>query len=60
MKSLLFGVSETDPLTYAGITLVLVVVALAACYSLHDEQRKWIRWRRFVMNKVRYASACRD
>ncbi|HJX89572.1 MAG TPA: ABC transporter permease [Pyrinomonadaceae bacterium] len=32
MKSLLFGVSETDPLTYAGITLVLVVVALAACY----------------------------
>jgi putative ABC transport system permease protein len=32
MKSLLFGVSETDPLTYAGITLVLVIVALVACY----------------------------
>jgi len=32
MKSLLFGVSETDPLTYVGITLVLVVVALIACY----------------------------
>jgi len=32
MKSLLFEVSETDPLTYVGITLVLVSVALAACY----------------------------
>jgi putative ABC transport system permease protein len=32
MKSLLFGVSETDPLTYASITLVLVMVALLACY----------------------------
>jgi putative ABC transport system permease protein len=32
MKSLLFGVSETDPLTYAGITLVLMLVALIACY----------------------------
>jgi len=32
MKSLLFGVSETDPLTYVGITLVLILVALIACY----------------------------
>jgi len=32
MKSLLFGVTETDPLTYASITLVLVMVALLACY----------------------------
>ena len=32
MKSLLFGVSETDPLTYGSITLVLVMVALFACY----------------------------
>jgi len=32
MKSLLFGVSETDPLTYVSITLVLVMVALLACY----------------------------
>jgi putative ABC transport system permease protein len=32
MKSLLFGVSETDPLTYVGITLVLMLVALIACY----------------------------
>lgn len=32
MRSLLFGVTETDPLTYAGITLMLIVVALVACY----------------------------
>jgi putative ABC transport system permease protein len=32
MKSLLFGVSATDPLTYAGIALLLAGVALLACY----------------------------
>jgi len=28
----LFGVTATDLLTYAGVTLLLCVVALAACY----------------------------
>jgi predicted permease len=32
MSSLLYGVSATDPLTYAGIALLLAAVALLACY----------------------------
>lgn len=32
MTSLLYGVSATDPLTFAGIALLLVAVAMLACY----------------------------
>ena len=32
MSNLLFGISATDPLTFATITLILVFVALLACY----------------------------
>jgi ABC-type antimicrobial peptide transport system permease subunit len=32
LKTLLFGVSATDPLTFAGIALLLIFVALAACW----------------------------
>ncbi|MGE0130845.1 MAG: ABC transporter permease [Blastocatellales bacterium] len=32
MKSLLFGVSATDPLTFAGIACLLTAVTLLACY----------------------------
>jgi putative ABC transport system permease protein len=32
MSSLIYGVSTTDPLTFAGVSLALATVALAACY----------------------------
>jgi len=32
LSSLLFGVSALDPVTFFGVGLVLILVALAACY----------------------------
>ena len=32
LKGLLFGIAPTDLLTYAGLTVLLAVVALLACY----------------------------
>jgi predicted permease len=32
MKSVLFGVSATDPLTFAGVSLLLLSIALLACW----------------------------
>ncbi len=32
MSSLLYGVEGTDPLTYVSVSLLLILVALAACY----------------------------
>jgi len=32
MTSILFGVSASDPLTFAGVAILLTVIALAACY----------------------------
>src|SRR5262249_30649308 len=32
VSSLLFGVTATDPLTFSGVTILLIAVALLACY----------------------------
>jgi putative ABC transport system permease protein len=32
LSTLLFGVAAADPLTYASVTILLTLVALAACY----------------------------
>jgi ABC-type antimicrobial peptide transport system permease subunit len=32
MSAQLYGVSPRDPLTFAAVALVLILVALAACY----------------------------
>jgi putative ABC transport system permease protein len=32
LSSLLFGVTATDPITFAAVAVLLAVVALAACY----------------------------
>ncbi len=32
MKALLYGVSVTDPLTFVGVSLLLMSVAMLACY----------------------------
>jgi putative ABC transport system permease protein len=32
MRSLLFEVSATDPLTFAGLAALLSIVAMLACY----------------------------
>jgi putative ABC transport system permease protein len=32
MKSMLFGITATDPITLAAVAILLTGVALAACY----------------------------
>jgi putative ABC transport system permease protein len=32
MRSLLFGVTAHDPLTFASVAALLIVIALLACY----------------------------
>jgi len=40
VESMLFGVTATDPLTFGGVTLLVVGAALMACYIRRGEQRK--------------------
>ena len=32
MRTMIYGVSTSDPLTFAGVALILMLVATAACY----------------------------
>jgi putative ABC transport system permease protein len=32
IRSLLFGVTSTDPLTFVGVSILLMTIALLACY----------------------------
>jgi putative ABC transport system permease protein len=32
MTSLLYGVTTTDPLTFVGVSVLLMVIAVLACY----------------------------
>jgi hypothetical protein len=44
LRSLLFGVTPTDPFSFAAVSLVLLAVASAASYLLRAGQRRLIRW----------------
>jgi ABC-type lipoprotein release transport system permease subunit len=32
MRNLLYGIKPTDPVTFAGVSAILLIVALAACW----------------------------
>lgn len=32
VTSLVYGVTPSDPITFAGVSILLILVALAACY----------------------------
>jgi hypothetical protein len=52
MANQLFGVSAHDPLTFAGVSVLLVIVSVAACYIRRAVQCASIRCSRCDSNKV--------
>ena len=50
MKSLLFGVSATEPAIFVAIAVLLAVVALLACWVRRVAPRRSIQWSRSGMS----------
>ena len=52
MKGLLFGVTAADPLTFAAVSLMLLVVTVVASYVPARRAMRWIRWPRSGASEV--------
>jgi len=54
VESLLFGVTPTDPLTFGGVTLLLVAAALLPASFRRGEPRRSTQWSPYVTNRIRF------
>jgi putative ABC transport system permease protein len=61
LASLLYGISATDPITFVGISLVLLAVAILASTFRHCAQRRSTPLSPYARSKCRHSSlaACR-
>jgi putative ABC transport system permease protein len=47
LRSLLFGISPTDPMTFVVVAGLILGVTALACYLPARRAAGWIRWRRY-------------